>query len=281
MKNQAAGRFVALAILAGTVALTASCSDSDDVLEPSTDSLPIGAPDPDNGDVSMPSPTIDAVPQVRNIPAVGGVFTNDDGLSLYVRFVDDPGVVSCDSSCEQTWPPLLTEVTTPGISDPFDVIERDDGAYQWTLDGYPLYTYTGDAAPDETNGNGIDEQWALARPVPVTSADLLAEEGLVSAGSTLADGSSDTRLDRTGHTLYFFADDTAGSSVCNDGCATAWPPLYADTGAVDRDRYSVITRADGTTQWAYDGMALYFFEGDTAPAQTNGDSVDGWSVARP
>jgi predicted lipoprotein with Yx(FWY)xxD motif len=91
-------------------------------------------------------------------------------------------------------------------------------------------------------------------------------------------------------TLYIFTNDTkdAGTSVCNGDCATAWPPLLADavedvgledgvTGTV-----TIISRDDGTSQVAYDGMPLYYFQGDTAAGQTNGQGLnDVWFVAEP
>lgn len=91
-------------------------------------------------------------------------------------------------------------------------------------------------------------------------------------------------------TLYIFTNDTkdAGTSVCNGDCATAWPPLLADavedvgledgvTGTV-----TIVTRDDGTSQVAYNGMPLYYFQGDTAAGQTNGQGLnDVWFVAEP
>jgi len=89
-----------------------------------------------------------------------------------------------------------------------------------------------------------------------------------------------------GMTLYVFAKDTAGTSACNAGCAANWPPLTATgtptvssgvTGTV-----SVITRADGSSQVAYNGKPLYTYIKDTAPGQTTGQGVGGvWSVATP
>jgi len=102
----------------------------------------------------------------------------------------------------------------------------------------------------------------------------------VVAGSIL-DGSGN-RVERDGYSLYFFANDAQGVSNCNDGCAVDWPPLFADKGARGYDRYSIITRADGSAQWAYDDRALYLYVGDGAAGDTNGDGVGGvWSLVTP
>ena len=64
--------------------------------------------------------------------------------------------------------------------------------------------------------------------------------------------------------------------------AVAWPPLYADKAAVGTNGYSIITRDDGSTQWALNGQALYFYQGDSAPGDTNGEGVNGlWNIAVP
>lgn len=258
-----------------TVAIMSACSSSND----DNDGI---NPDINNpGQGSMPSPSVDLVPITRAVPSVGTIYTDRDGNSLYTRFGDAPDMITCTSDCAQQWPPSTTTITTTGISGNFDVIARDDGTSQWTLLGYPLYRYAGDSTAGDVSGDGVDNQWALARPIPVTSGDIDGNEALIALGSTSADGGS-TRLDRSNYTLYVFANDTEGVSTCNGGCATSWPPLYADIGALaDGDRYTLITREDGSTQWAYDGKALYFWQGDTAAGEFGGEQVTNWSVARP
>jgi predicted lipoprotein with Yx(FWY)xxD motif len=95
----------------------------------------------------------------------------------------------------------------------------------------------------------------------------------------------------SGLTLYTFTNDTQGDgkSVCNGDCATAWPPLIAEGGAtptagagVDAAKFGTATRDDGTTQITYDGWPLYYFQGDSAAGQTNGEGLQGvWFVAKP
>lgn len=83
-----------------------------------------------------------------------------------------------------------------------------------------------------------------------------------------------------GMTLYTFDKDSAGSSNCYDNCAVNWPPYLAQAGAEAPEGFTIISRNDGTSQWAKDGAPLYFWVGDTAPGDTNGDGVGGvWHVA--
>jgi predicted lipoprotein with Yx(FWY)xxD motif len=40
-------------------------------------------------------------------------------------------------------------------------ITRDDGTTQVTYNGWPLYTFSGDTAPGDTNGAGEEDTWFL------------------------------------------------------------------------------------------------------------------------
>lgn len=87
-------------------------------------------------------------------------------------------------------------------------------------------------------------------------------------------------VDAAGKPLYTFARDTApGKSACNDGCATAWPPLAATADAKAEGDWSIVTRDDGSRQWAYKGKPLYTYARDTAGAAATGVS-ETWPLAR-
>ena len=77
-----------------------------------------------------------------------------------------------------------------------------------------------------------------------------------------------------GLTVYTFDKDVAGSgkSVCNDKCATNWPPVLA--GANDRPQgpYTIIVRDDGRRQWAYKGKPVYTWPEDMQPGDKYGDN---------
>ncbi|WP_340677376.1 di-heme oxidoredictase family protein [Paraglaciecola sp.] len=81
-----------------------------------------------------------------------------------------------------------------------------------------------------------------------------------------------------GFALYVFDNDLpiVDGSICNDGCATNWPPvLVADGVASGVADLSVITRDDGSIQATYDGRPLYFYSNDLAAGDTNGDGLGG------
>jgi predicted lipoprotein with Yx(FWY)xxD motif len=91
-----------------------------------------------------------------------------------------------------------------------------------------------------------------------------------------------------GMTLYKFANDTAGVSNCKDACLTRWPPLTAPSGqklaagAGVTGTLAVIASTGGSSsQVTYNGLPLYFFQGDTNPGDTKGATIAKWSVVKP
>jgi predicted lipoprotein with Yx(FWY)xxD motif len=44
----------------------------------------------------------------------------------------------------------------PGVTGKLSVLTRSDGSLQAAYDGHPLYTYVGDSAPGQANGNGLN-----------------------------------------------------------------------------------------------------------------------------
>lgn len=83
----------------------------------------------------------------------------------------------------------------------------------------------------------------------------------------------DGLTDSSGKPLYTFARDTTpGKSACNGPCATAWPALAATATDKDDGDWTVITRDDGSKQWAYKGQPLYTYAKDTAGQPATGVS---------
>lgn len=88
--------------------------------------------------------------------------------------------------------------------------------------------------------------------------------------------------DLKGITLYTYAKDTAGVSNCTGKCLTLWPVYVAPSQTSTYPaNVSIIKRTDGTLQYAWKGMPLYYFGQDKNPGDTKGQGVGGvWSVAK-
>ena len=93
-------------------------------------------------------------------------------------------------------------------------------------------------------------------------------------------------VDSEGTTLYFFSKDVSGESTCSDGCLDSWPIFYLAelnlSDGLEASDFGAITRADGARQTTYKGWPLYYFSGDIAPNDVNGEGAgDTWFVAKP
>ena len=74
--------------------------------------------------------------------------------------------------------------------------------------------------------------------------------------------------------LYTYDLDRDGRSLCNAGCASAWPPVIAPASARALGQWSVIRRDDGKLQWAYRGRPVYSLLNDV-PNHPKGDGQGG------
>lgn len=85
------------------------------------------------------------------------VVTNSKGFTLYWFVPDTSDASKCNGICASYWPPVIGRpVAGPGVSGALGTIKRADSTTQATYDGHPLYTYLGDTAPGQANGNNIN-----------------------------------------------------------------------------------------------------------------------------
>ena len=82
-------------------------------------------------------------------------------------------------------------------------------------------------------------------------------------------------VDQDGKTLYLFEADSMNKSNCSGGCLTLWPPVMANGKATAGSGVSagMIGTATGSSQVTYAGHPLYWFSGDSAAGDTNGEGL--------
>jgi predicted lipoprotein with Yx(FWY)xxD motif len=98
---------------------------------------------------------------------VGQVAVDAKGMTLYHITSETGGQIVCTGSCASTWPPVLTggmPTGATGITGKLGTVKRPDGTTQVTLGGLPLYSYSGDAAPGQAMGEGIQGIWFAVSP---------------------------------------------------------------------------------------------------------------------
>ena len=138
----------------------------------------------------------------------------------------------------------------------------------------PAETTTPETEPVSTEPTGADTTEAAAGVTVATSESSL--------GEIIVDGE--------GAALYLLTADSADESVCSDECANAWPPLLSEAQptageGVDEALLGTLERADGSTQVTYGDHPLYYFQGDTAAGDVNGQGIESfggiWWVIAP
>lgn len=116
--------------------------------------------------------------------------------------------------------------------------------------------------------------------VALSLAALLAPIAQAEPVARMANG---MLVNASGMTLYTFDKDVAGSnkSMCNGPCIALWPAVAAAAGAKPEGDYSIITRDDGSLQWAYKGKPLYTYTADKKAGDATGDNFkDVWHVVK-
>ncbi|MEV0185791.1 hypothetical protein AB0I54_41975 [Streptomyces sp. NPDC050625] len=202
------------------------------------------------------------------------VVVDGAGFTLY-RFDKDtakPSKSNCNDACATTWPPVLvrpgSKIFLSGVEkSAVGVVRRDDGSLQVTIGGWPVYRFSKDTAPGQTNGQGVGGTWFGVTP---DGGKALPSRGGTNSGLDYLDGTAQQNnapantgdfykgprnsaaamkwvqltagaagnlnpvvADGAGFTLYRFDKDTAkpSKSNCNDACATTWPPVLVRPGS--------------------------------------------------
>lgn len=100
------------------------------------------------------------------------VLATSNGMTLYYFTGDTPTTSNCTGSCSQIWPALTvsgTSVTgTSNLPGSLTVV-KDGNGHQVAYQGHLLYTYSGDSAPHQANGEGIEGKWFVATPQLTTA----------------------------------------------------------------------------------------------------------------
>ena len=140
----------------------------------------------------------------------------------------------------------------------------------------------GDAEPQDAPPSEAMVEPTEAEP---TEAEADAEATAATVAVTSSEELGDILVDGEGMTLYLFTPDEQGESTCYDDCEQNWPPLEGPAEAAegaDAALLATVERDDGSMQVTYNGWPLYYFAGDSAAGDVNGQGVgDIWYVVDP
>lgn len=123
-----------------------------------------------------------------------GHLVDGSGRTLYLFEADKSTTSTCSGACATAWPPVTTEGAPTAASGAkaslLGTSKRDDGTTQVTYAGHPLYLFSGDSAPGDTNGAGSEAfgaEWYPVTPAGDTQED---ESGSSSSDKSNNDSSS-------------------------------------------------------------------------------------------
>lgn len=155
MKRTVYAAFALLAVVAALV--IAGCGGSS---SSSSNSEPSGA---ENASATTGSEGGSGTVEAAEVSGLGEVLVDAEGMTVYLYTPDKGTESTCYGECEAAWPPVMAEgKPTAGegaMSSALGTTKRKDGSMQVTYEGHPLYTFSGDEAAGEANGQELDGTW--------------------------------------------------------------------------------------------------------------------------
>lgn len=118
----------------------------------------------------------------------GQYLVDQAGMTLYMFAPDAQGPSTCYDDCATNWPPVTVASADalPAAAEGLDAalfgtVERDDGTFQVTYNGWPLYYYAGDMEAGATTGQGLGDNWyildATGTPIGMDAAAPDGDDG--------------------------------------------------------------------------------------------------------
>lgn len=212
-----------------------------------------------------------------------------NGMTVYVFDGDAPNKSNCNENCARQWTPVFAPEIGSLKRKDWSVVKRKSGESQWAYRGKPLYTFTGDGAPNVRDGLDVTG-WHLAytQPAPAWPRSFTVQD--TRGGVVLADA--------RGHTIYIYGcgDDSMDQlscdhpdmtqayryAVCGGGdparCAKTFPYVVAAKNETSINAIWTVMdidpktghrakpgQADALRVWAYRDRPVYTFIRDERP----------------
>jgi predicted lipoprotein with Yx(FWY)xxD motif len=177
-------RTTGLAAAALTVLAVAACSSSS-----SSSSSPPSTSTPAAGSTASPAASSSGTTLKTTTIDGNQVVTNSAGMTVYWFAIDTSTKSNCTGTCLQYWHVVTGPATAgSGVTGTLGVITGSNGTMQATYDGHPLYTYVGDTAPGQNNGNGKNLSGGLWWEMTVSGAKPTGSTPAPAATSTSTSG---------------------------------------------------------------------------------------------
>lgn len=97
------------------------------------------------------------------VTKINGVLVDSTNhMTLYTYDKDHLNKSNCGKVCLVAWPAFLAPKASM-TKGQLTTIKRDDGQYQWAMNGKPLYFYANDTKPGDKNGDGKFGAWDVIK----------------------------------------------------------------------------------------------------------------------
>ena len=234
------------------------------------------------------SNTINQLPATNSVRlgssvALGSFLVDANGKTLYYFANDVANKSNCVGQCSVLWPPFNAKnISVPNELSAVDFgqITTSSGGSQVTYRGWPLYYYSGDQNPGDTNGQGIQNIWFVAAN-PFYNVMVMNNSA-----------SKIYLTDASGKALYYYKNDVKGTatadpqSKCTGQCLTTWvifdKPQIVAPSSLNANNFKEFIRPDGQVQLSYDGLPLYLYSGDIKSGDAKGNGLNNiWYLVKP
>ncbi len=97
------------------------------------------------------------------VTSLNGVLVNSsNNMTLYTFDKDTANKSNCKGECLAAWPALVAPNRTMNVGQ-YSTFQRDDGSYQWAVNGKPLYYFVKDKKVGDMMGDNVKSVWHVVR----------------------------------------------------------------------------------------------------------------------
>lgn len=138
-----------------------------------------------------------------NATPFNGILESSNHRTYYALTAEKGGKIHCKTQCEKIWIPFLVKNSVTkvavgaGVVGKIGFIKRTASMKQVTFNGYPVYHFSGDSGPNQSNGQAIAADggtWYLVNAAARSAAK--TEMTGASPGTT---GGATTTTSRSGY----------------------------------------------------------------------------------
>lgn len=92
----------------------------------------------------------------------GMLVDSTNHMTLYTFDKDMVNKSNCNGGCLDAWPALVATSDAMSVGQ-YTTFQRDDGSYQWAVNGKPLYYFVKDKKMGDMMGDNVKDVWHVVR----------------------------------------------------------------------------------------------------------------------